>query len=100
MPDSAIPSPRRRGNPRWGNSSMLNDVPVQPSGWDRLLYRLRLKKDEDAIAVLRRGGDMAMLIKQWVRGNRNRFVPETILELVEEKEAVESQHWWGGLEKR
>lgn len=101
MNNFTVPQRHRRGNPRWASSpAYLAAVPPQPSAWDRMLYGLRLAKDDDALLAIRAKGDLAAQITQWVRQNRGRFVPEAVLDELHEKDCVEGMHWWGGVGKR
>lgn len=86
---TAKPQRRRRGNPRWANPTLLAAIPVQPSAWDRFLYRLGLANDAAAIQVLRTGEGAANQIRQWVRDNRLRFIPECVLEALDMKDEVD-----------
>lgn len=64
---------RRRGNPNWGKSLDHHPImPVSPSGWDMLLYRLNLSPAE----ALRSPQARDYILKY----HRSRFVPEKILE--------------------
>ena len=64
---------KRRGNPNWGKS--LDQIPLMPvslSGWDLLLYRLKLRESEAA------GHPLVRIYIQ--KHHRSRFVPEKVLE--------------------
>jgi hypothetical protein len=66
-------STKRRGNPNWGRSvDQMPIMPVSPSGWDMLLYRLNLSPDK----ALSNPQVRDYILKH----HRNRFVPEKVLE--------------------
>jgi hypothetical protein len=92
-------TPRHRGNPRWASSAWLESAaaPVEPSGWDRLLGRLDLgagtRGDQEALEEVRRGGPVGREIVRWARENRNRFLPEELLEELGLVGEVEARYW-------
>jgi|HubBroStandDraft_5_1064220.scaffolds.fasta_scaffold55094_2 hypothetical protein len=64
---------RFKGNPNWGKPMLIsNEVPSEPSAFERMIERLKLKTEQEQLRSL--------TLRDWVKRNyKTRYVPEELL---------------------